>query len=124
MAMDSKILLLIEDEVEVASLIEEALLGLCEVQTVKSLEEAREQISSQVFDLILADRQLPDGDGIELLESMQETKNQNVPFMFLTGMIDEDSKIEGLVTNAVDYIEKPFSPRELRVRIARTLKLN
>lgn len=122
--MDTKTLLLIEDEVEVASLIEESLQDLCNVQTVKSLEEAREQISLQTFDLILADRQLPDGDGIELLESMQETENQNVPFIFLTGMIDDDSKIEGLVTNAVDYIEKPFSPRELRVRIARTLKLN
>lgn len=120
--MENKTLLLIEDEVEVATLIEESLQDLCEVETVDSLGQAREKISVKKYSLILADRQLPDGDGMELLEDISSSPNENVPFIFLTGMVDEDSKIEGLVTSAVDYIEKPFSPRELRIRIARSLK--
>jgi DNA-binding response OmpR family regulator len=119
--MENKKLLLLEDEVEVAELVTEALQGLCEVEVAVNLRTARQLVSLNKYNMIIADRNLPDGDGLSLMEILPDSPNQEIPLLFLSGVTGEDSRVEGLVSGAVDYIEKPFSARELRVRVSKSL---
>ncbi len=66
-------------------------------------------------DLIILDITLPDGDGIKLFENL--IKNLNIPTIFLTAKDDEETIVKGLTIGAEDYITKPFSTKELLVRI-------
>lgn len=119
--MEQKNLLLLEDEIEVAELITDALEGVCQVEHALNLEQACQLVNLNKYHMIIADRHLPDGDGISLASELADSRNKGIPLLFLSGMIDEDSKVEGLLRGAVDYIEKPFSPRELRVRVTKSL---
>lgn len=67
------------------------------------------------IDLAILDIALPDGSGIELYESI--IKNLNIPTIFLTAKDDEETVVKGLTIGAEDYITKPFSTKELLVRI-------
>ncbi len=66
-------------------------------------------------DLIILDITLPDGDGIKLFENL--IKSLNIPTIFLTAKDDEETIVKGLTIGAEDYITKPFSSKELLVRI-------
>lgn len=66
-------------------------------------------------DLIILDITLPDGDGIKLFENL--IKSLNIPTIFLTAKDDEETIVKGLTIGAEDYITKPFSTKELLVRI-------
>jgi len=59
-------------------------------------------------------------DGFEVLEEIRET--DNVPVIMLTARREEEDKIQGFEVGADDYVTKPFSPRELMVRIKALLK--
>lgn len=67
------------------------------------------------IDLAILDIALPDGSGIELFESI--IKNLNIPTIFLTAKDDEETVVKGLTIGAEDYVTKPFSTKELLVRI-------
>lgn len=67
------------------------------------------------IDLAILDIALPDGSGIELYEGI--IKNLNIPTIFLTAKDDEETVVKGLTIGAEDYITKPFSTKELLVRI-------
>ena len=63
---------------------------------------------------------MPIMDGFEVLGEIRET--DNVPVIMLTARREEDDKIQGFDVGADDYVTKPFSPRELMVRIKALLK--
>lgn len=67
------------------------------------------------YDLYILDIELPDGNGFDLYE--KEIKKLNKPTIFLTAAYDENDIVKGLEIGAEDYITKPFSSRELLVRI-------
>jgi len=71
-------------------------------------------------DLILLDVMMPDLDGFEVLETIREFSN--VPVIMLTAKGEEDDRVRGLEIGADDYITKPFSPRELVVRVKAVLR--
>lgn len=71
------------------------------------------------IDLIILDITLPDGNGIELFESL--IKKLNIPTIFLTAKDDEETVVKGLNIGAEDYIIKPFSTKELLARINKIL---
>ena len=66
------------------------------------------------FDLALVDLNLPDGSGYAVCTALQQ--GGGVPVIFLTASGDEASVVTGLNMGAVDYITKPFRPRELAAR--------
>lgn len=74
-----------------------------------------------IFDLIIVDRMMPTGDGIDLVAIIKE--KSNVPVILLTAMGEVENKIEGLKIGADDYVSKPFEPEELYLRIEKLLKL-
>ena len=74
-----------------------------------------------IFDLIIIDRMMPSGDGIDLIKIIKD-KN-DTPTILLTAMTQSENKIEGLKTGADDYVSKPFEPEELLLRIQKLLTL-
>ena len=82
----------------------------------KSLEEARAAFSEAVPDLLVEDVMLPDGDGFSFVKEMK-AKYPSLPVIFLTARVDESDRILGFELGADDYITKPFSPKELVLRI-------
>ncbi len=83
--------------------------------------EAKEILSLVFFDLVILDRMMPSGDGINLIEIIK--KNSNCPIIMLTAMGEDQNKIDGLKIGADDYLAKPFEPEELYLRINNLMKL-
>ncbi len=71
-------------------------------------------------DLVTLDLNLPDLDGIEVCRRLRETSEAYV--IMLTARPDEIDRLVGLETGADDYLTKPFSPRELRARVAAMMR--
>ena len=88
--------------------------------TILDYDEAREVLSIAIFDLIILDRMMPNGDGIELIEHIK--KFSNTPVIMLTAMNEDKDKIDGLKIGADDYLSKPFEPEELLLRIENEIK--
>ena len=74
-----------------------------------------------IFDLVIVDRMMPSGDGINLINIIKE--KSNTPIILLTAMGEPENKIEGLKIGADDYLAKPFEPEELYLRIEKLLNL-
>lgn len=74
------------------------------------------------YDAIILDITLPDGNGFELYKII--SKFSKSPVIFLTALDDEDSVVNGLELGAEEYITKPFSTRELLVRLKRITARN
>lgn len=81
-----------------------------------TVAEAREAFSSALPDLLVEDVMLPDGDGFSFVKEVKARK-PDLPVIFLTARVDESDRILGFELGADDYITKPFSPKELVLRI-------
>ncbi len=92
-----------------------------EVYLCEDFIEAKEILTFIFFDLVILDRMMPSGDGIELIEFIKEKSNS--PIIMLTAMGEDQNKIDGLKIGADDYIAKPFEPEELFLRIINLLNL-
>lgn len=117
-------ILVIDDDDGVVSLVSEALTDEgFEVQAVGSAKAARGHLERGNYDLIVLDRTLPDGDGIELCAELRKKPAKNaLPILFLTAKDSIDDKIEGLRTGGDDYITKPFNTAELLARVEALLR--
>lgn len=73
-------------------------------------------------DIIILDVSLPDGNGFDLFKNT--IKDKKIPTIFLTALDDENDVVEGLNLGADDYMTKPFSTKELLVRINKIILRN
>ena len=81
-------------------------------------EEAREALTTQMWDLAILDRRLPDMDGVVLAHELKSKPDFRTRYIImLTGEDEQEDKIEGLELGADDYITKPFQSPELMARI-------
>ena len=115
---------IVEDEAELASLIEynlthhgyEAHVLAGGAGTLRALEQAKP-------DLILLDVMLPDTDGFEVCRQIRQSPVlARIPVLFLTARSDEVDRVLGLEIGGDDYMTKPFSPRELIARVKAHLR--
>lgn len=90
------------------------------VTVASDAAEARSQLGSLVFDLIVMDVMMPGESGLALTDSLR--KRSTVPILMLTAMGDTEHRINGLESGADDYLPKPFEPRELVLRIRTILR--
>ena len=75
-------------------------------------------------DLILLDIMMPGMDGYEVCETLKLTNGlRDIPVVFLSALDDVESKVKGFEKGGVDYIAKPFQPREVMSRVATQIKL-
>ena len=88
-----------------------------------SISEAESNLSMQTFNLILLDLMLPDGSGLDLCKKIKaDSKTESIPIIILTAKDDEVDKVVGFEIGADDYVTKPFSVRELILRVKAVLK--
>ena len=91
-----------------------------DVITAANGQEALDKISQFDVSLVLLDIMMPGLDGFEVLERI--SPDLNIPVIMLSGIHDENTKIDSLTLGADDYIAKPFSTGELLARIQAKLK--
>ena len=115
------IVLLVEDEETLASLVEAYLAqeGFS-VASVGSGAAALERVESEPVRLVVLDLNLPDMDGLEVCRRIRA--RSTVPVVMLTARDEEADRLAGLDAGADDYIGKPFSPKELVARMKAVLR--
>ena len=117
-------ILLIEDEPDIRKTLEYNLSreGF-DVVCASSLSEGKNYINTNQFSLILLDLMLPDGSGLDLCRELKTDSDKKLtPIIILTAKDDEVDKVVGFELGADDYVTKPFSVRELILRVKAVLK--
>jgi two-component system, OmpR family, phosphate regulon response regulator OmpR len=90
------------------------------VTTAADVKEARSNLASFAFDLVVLDVMMPGESGLELTRALRS--EGQVPVLLLTAMAEPEDRINGLEQGADDYLSKPFEPRELVLRIRNLLQ--
>ncbi|HUP89054.1 MAG TPA: response regulator transcription factor [Longimicrobiales bacterium] len=124
MKPDPAKVLVVEDERDIAALIAYHLTkeGF-RVRTAEGGQEALTAVSEERPDLIVLDLMLPGFSGFEVLSALRQNPEvKHVPVIILTARRDEVDRIKGLELGADDYLTKPFSPRELVLRVGAVLR--
>ena len=113
--------LVVEDEASIASFVSLYLKNAgYSVKTAATGADALQHAGAGDVALIILDLMLPDVDGIEVCRRLRKTSD--VPILMLTARDEDVDKIIGLEVGADDYMTKPFSPRELVLRIQSVLR--
>ena len=119
--MTTQKLLLIDDDIELCSLLKEFVADEgFEIETCHDGPSGARQALSGSYDLVILDVMLPGCDGFEVLKEIR--KKSNIPVLMLTARREEVDRIVGLEIGADDYLGKPFNPRELIARIRAVLR--
>ncbi len=122
--MANKKILIIEDDPDICELIRQNI-AKENWKTIKASNGrvGLEKISKSNPDMIILDLMLPEIDGKEICRTIKgNSATKNIPIIMLTAKSDEMDRIIGLELGADDYITKPFSPRELILRMKAVFK--
>jgi phosphate regulon transcriptional regulator PhoB len=121
--MKSKILV-VDDEPDVVHLIEYNLKAAgFDVISAADGEQALKKARSGNPDLIILDLMLPEVEGLEVCKILRrDVSTSAIPIVMLTAKASETDRVLGLELGADDYVTKPFSPRELVLRVKRLLR--
>ena len=93
-----------------------------EVETARSVGEARERLAERPVDLVLCDILMPDGNGLELLREIKAS-DPRVAVIMMTAYTSTKSALEAMKLGAYDYISKPFADlEELKLLVAKALE--
>ena len=84
--------------------------------------EALRLLGCERIDVAVLDVMMPGPDGLTLCRSLRQRGGYTVPVILLTALGEEDDRIAGLEAGADDYLTKPFSPRELALRVRSVLR--
>ena len=116
--------LVVEDEPDIAALISYQLTRSgFRVETTLNGVEALRAVGRDIPDLIVLDRMLPGISGDEVLGRLKDDPEmQGIPVLVLTAKKEQEDRIAGLELGADDYLTKPFSPRELVLRVQAILR--
>lgn len=112
--MDKRGILIVDDEKNIRMTLENALQSVdMAVDTAKDAEEALHKLEEGNFGLILLDLRLPGMSGMEMLEQVAEQR-PDIKVIIITAHGSVESATDAMKQGAVDYIQKPFSPEEIR----------
>ena len=115
-------ILLVDDEIEITEINKRYLeQGGYDIDIANDGKEALEKYKRNKYSLIITDIMMPNMDGYDLISEVQYL-NAEQPFLFITAKTTEPDKIYALSMGADDYIVKPFSPRELVLRVRNILR--
>ena len=118
--MDSRILV-VDDELMIRRLLEKSLSSEgFGVSTVGSIAEAMGEVERRPYDLIILDRLLPDGDGMDACRRIRA--RYRMPIIILTTKGQLSDRVAGLEVGADDYLVKPFEVDELMARVKAQLR--
>jgi DNA-binding response OmpR family regulator len=114
----------VDDDPFIRGILENFLRQYFDVTGKSNGQEAMEWLEAgHEVDLIIADVNMPEMSGYELLQQVRSSGFfRNIPFIILSGAKDSDEKIRCLRAGADDYVVKPFNPEELHIRIDNIFK--
>ena len=120
-ADDAAHLLLVDDDRRIRELLARILRKHgYRVTLAGTAAEARTQLRSFAFDLLVLDVMMPGETGLDLASDVRA--GSDVPILMLTALSETDDRVRGLEAGADDYLAKPYEPRELLLRIASILR--
>ena len=123
--METKPVILVVDDTEINTYVLAELLGdRYEVKVAFGGKSAIEIAKKEKINLILLDIVMPEMDGYDVckeLKSIEKTKD--IPIIFITGMADEESIERAYDVGGIDYVIKPFRPKELLARVQREIAM-
>lgn len=117
-------ILIVDDEEDIRELIAINLMRE-NYQTIHAADglAALELARTEKPDLILLDLMLPEKNGVTVFNELREdSRTQKIPVLMLTALGKQNEKIDGLELGADDYVTKPFSPKELVLRVRNLLR--
>jgi DNA-binding NtrC family response regulator len=119
----SKTALVIDDEPDIRELLSMTLeqMGL-DVTTAAGISKAKKHLTNKTFDLCLTDMKLPDGNGLELVDHIQE-HYPNMPVAVITAHGNMEIAVEALKKGAFDFVSKPLELMRLRNMVQTALDL-
>jgi two-component system phosphate regulon response regulator PhoB len=117
-------ILVVEDEPDIAALIAYQLTREgYRVETAGTGREALQAVGRDIPDLVVLDRMLPGIGGDEILERLRsDPATASIAVLVVTAKKEQEDRIQGLELGADDYLTKPFSPRELVLRVKAILR--
>jgi DNA-binding response OmpR family regulator len=114
-----KRVLIVEDDIDFASLIHDFLEAEDYIpHTISKCEDALSAIKNFNPDMILMDRNLNGMDGIDIIKEIRTNKNM-IPVIFMTSLTEDLKVVDGLMLHNCEYLKKPFGLNELKLRIER-----
>jgi signal transduction histidine kinase/DNA-binding response OmpR family regulator/ligand-binding sensor domain-containing protein len=115
---NKKTILIVEDNYELQSFLKELLILKYNIILAENGEEGYYYAKSNFPDLILSDIMMPKLDGIEMCKKLQsDSLTKHIPVVLLTAKNSTNSKILGLKSGAIEYINKPFNTNELLLKV-------
>lgn len=119
---EKRTLLLVDDDLDILSLLKEMLAPLYNLYFAQNGREALKIIEKQEVDLVVSDVMMPVMDGVELCYKIRENfDTSHLPLILLTAKEEIEDRIKGLQAGADSYIPKPFHPDHLKIRIEKLL---
>jgi len=119
--MIEKPILVVDDEKNIRLTLVEALSSLqTEIDTAINGEEALAKLKEKDFSLILLDLKMPGMDGMEVLRKLRKIR-PDIKVIIITAYGTIDSAVEAMKLGAVDFIQKPFVPKEIRALASRVI---
>ena len=111
--------LIVDDDPDIQRLVSYNLMQAgFEVAAAETGRKALEAVQKHPPDLIILDLMLPDVDGMEVCRTLRQRENsRQIPIVMLTARGEEIDRVIGFELGADDYVMKPFSPRELVLRV-------
>jgi DNA-binding NtrC family response regulator len=117
-------ILCIDDEIAVTDRLELALRGMGHLPVLApGLESALETMARDAVDLIIADHELPDGTGLDLLDALQRD-GRDVPVILTSDYHSVEQVVSSLRHGAVDYLTKPLRAETLRIAVTKAIELD
>ena len=121
-ASDAAHLLVVDDDARLRALLQRFLAEQgFRVSTAADAAAARAALAAVAFDLVVLDVMMPGESGLELAEALRR-RGREVPILMLTARGAPDDRVAGFEHGADDYLQKPFDPRELALRIRTILR--
>ena len=119
--MEGKPILIVDDEKNICLTLSRAL-EVLGIETASALngEEALAKLKEREFGLILLDLKMPGMDGMEVLRRVREIR-PDIRIIIITAYGTVESAVEAMKLGAVDFIQKPFSPEEIRELVSRVM---
>ena len=115
--------LVVDDERSFRLLAEEALSSEgFDVRTAGTLARARVELDKTAPDVMILDRRLPDGDGIDLLRELKTAGQLTSQVIVVTAYADVSNAVEALQAGAVDYLTKPLQVTDLIIKLRKVLE--
>src|SRR5512135_542030 len=115
--------LIVDDEADILELLELALVRMgLEVVRATGVQQAKQRLDAQGFDLCLTDMRMPDGDGLEVVRHIAE-RRLDVPVAVITAHGNLENAVAVLKAGAFDYLSKPVALDQLRTLVTSALRL-